>query len=127
MTMTMFGAPSGAVARGGHQLSDPANVRPIRPWNPAYGAVSSSAPVSSGDAPAWSPAADSFSSAMPTHYHDLAAASGSAPWAALGSAAPELDGLVHECDRGGRARDADDRPRVGDAPVGRALGDVQRR
>src|SRR5689334_33640 len=41
----MLGAPSGAVGRGGHQLSDPANVRPTRPWNPAYGAVSSMSSV----------------------------------------------------------------------------------
>src|SRR5215213_1834491 len=42
MTTTMFGEPSGAVGRGGHHPSEPANVRPTRPWKPAYGAVSSS-------------------------------------------------------------------------------------
>ncbi len=33
MTM-MFGAPAGAVARGGHQPSEPANVRPTATLEP---------------------------------------------------------------------------------------------
>ena len=76
----MFGAPSGAMGRGGHHPSEPANVRPTRPWNPAQGAVSSDS-SSSGSVPSerCSCGADSPEPALSSHGDGPAPLAGAGP------------------------------------------------